>query len=418
MIMINRDFYLNKLISRMHNGMVKIVTGIRRCGKSYLLFSIFRNYLTEQGIDEDHIITVELDRISFEKQRDRYELCRYVKSKITDEKQYYVLIDEIQMCDGFEPVLNEFLHIKNADVYVTGSNSHLLSKDVITEFRGRGDEVHLNPLSFKEFYGTRTDFDEAWEEYCTFGGMPLVLSKKDEEEKMGYLKDLFTETYIKDIKERNGIKNDEILGELLNVISSSIGSLTNVQKLTDTFRTVGNVSVSPNTVKDYLEYLEDAYIIRKSLRYDIKGKKYINTPSKYYFTDLGLRNARLNFRQSEYTHIMENVIYNELCIRGFSVDVGVVEVNERKENGTYVRKQLECDFVINKGNQRYYIQSAYALYDDEKEKQEKRSLLKIDDSFRKIIIVRHGSKRTVDDNGIVTISLKEFLLGDPKTIFS
>ena len=416
--MINRDFYLNKLISRMHNGMVKIVTGIRRCGKSYLLFSIFRNYLTEQGIDEDHIITVELDRISFEKQRDRYELCRYVKSKITDEKQYYVLIDEIQMCDGFEPVLNEFLHIKNADVYVTGSNSHLLSKDVITEFRGRGDEVHLNPLSFKEFYGTRTDFDEAWEEYCTFGGMPLVLSKKDEEEKMGYLKDLFTETYIKDIKERNGIKNDEILGELLNVISSSIGSLTNVQKLTDTFRTVGNVSVSPNTVKDYLEYLEDAYVIRKSLRYDIKGKKYINTPSKYYFTDLGLRNARLNFRQSEYTHIMENVIYNELCIRGFSVDVGVVEVNERKENGTYVRKQLECDFVINKGNQRYYIQSAYALYDDEKEKQEKRSLLKIDDSFRKIIIVRHGSKRTVDDNGIVTISLKEFLLGDPKTIFS
>ncbi len=416
--MINRDFYLNKLISRMHNGMVKIVTGIRRCGKSYLLFSIFRNYLTEQGIDEDHIITVELDRISFEKQRDRYELCRYVKSKITDEKQYYVLIDEIQMCDGFEPVLNEFLHIKNADVYVTGSNSHLLSKDVITEFRGRGDEVHLNPLSFKEFYGTRTDFDEAWEEYCTFGGMPLVLSKKDEEEKMGYLKDLFTETYIKDIKERNGIKNDEILGELLNVISSSIGSLTNVQKLTDTFRTVGNVSVSPNTVKDYLEYLEDAYVIRKSLRYDIKGKKYINTPSKYYFTDLGLRNARLNFRQSEYTHIMENIIYNELCIRGFSVDVGVVEVNERKENGTYVRKQLECDFVINKGNQRYYIQSAYALYDDEKEKQEKRSLLKIDDSFRKIIIVRHGSKRTVDDNGIVTISLKEFLLGDPKTIFS
>ena len=416
--MINRDFYLNKLISRMHNGMVKIVTGIRRCGKSYLLFSIFRNYLTEQGIDEDHIITVELDRISFEKQRDRYELCRYVKSKITDEKQYYVLIDEIQMCDGFEPVLNEFLHIKNADVYVTGSNSHLLSKDVITEFRGRGDEVHLNPLSFREFYGTRTDFDEAWEEYCTFGGMPLVLSKKDEEEKMGYLKDLFSETYIKDIKERNGIKNDEILGELLNVISSSIGSLTNIQKLTDTFRTVGNVSVSPNTVKDYLEYLEDAYIIRKSLRYDIKGKKYINTPSKYYFTDLGLRNARLNFRQSEYTHIMENVIYNELCIRGFSVDVGVVEINERKENGTYVRKQLECDFVINKGNQRYYIQSAYALYDDEKEKQEKRSLLKINDSFRKIIIVRHGSKKTVDDNGIVTISLKEFLLGDPKTIFS
>lgn len=416
--MINRDFYLNKLISRMHNGMVKIVTGIRRCGKSYLLFSIFRNYLTEQGIDEDHIITVELDGISFEKQRDRYELCRYVKSKITDEKQYYVLIDEIQMCDGFEPVLNEFLHIKNADVYVTGNNSHLLSKDVITEFRGRGDEVHLNPLSFREFYGTRTDFDEAWEEYCTFGGMPLVLSKKDEEEKMGYLKDLFTETYIKDIKERNGIKNDEILGELLNVISSSIGSLTNIQKLTDTFRTVGNVSVSPNTVKDYLEYLEDAYVIRKSLRYDIKGKKYINTPSKYYFTDLGLRNARLNFRQSEYTHIMENVIYNELCIRGFSVDVGVVEVNERKENGTYVRKQLECDFVINKGNQRYYIQSAYALYDDEKEMQEKRSLLKIDDSFRKIIIVRHGSKRTVDDNGIVTISLKEFLLGDPKTIFS
>ena len=409
---IKRDFYLNQIINRMNNGLVKIITGIRRCGKSYLLFNLFKQYLIDSGVDENHIICIELDRRTFNKLTDPDELCKYVSDAILDNNQYYLFIDEVQMCNDFESVLNEFMHIKNLDVYVTGSNSKLISKDIITEFRGRGDEIHLNPLSFREFYSEYNDFDLAWNDYYTFGGMPLIISKKDDESKMNYLKDLFKETYLKDIKERNNIKNDVELEELLNIISSSVGSLTNPKKLVDTFKSEKNITISPNTVKDYLEYLEDAYLIRKSLRYDVKGKKYINTPSKYYFTDLGLRNARLNFRQQEENHIMENVIYNELCIRGYSVDVGVVEINEKQDDGKYVRKQLECDFIVNKGNNKCYIQSAYHLPSLDKENQEIRPLVNIQDSFKKIIIVRDNIKTKIDDNGIITMSLKEFLLNE------
>ncbi len=410
--MINRDFYLKQLIDRAGNGLIKIVTGIRRCGKSYLLFNLFKQHLLQSGIANDHIIEIQLDRRSFSKLRNPDELYSYVISKAVDKKKYYLLIDEIGMCDDFISVLNDFLYIDNFDVYVTGSNSHLLSKDIVTEFRGRGDEIHLNPLSFKEFYSQRSDFHEAWKEYYTFGGMPLILSKKDDDSKMKYLKDLFKETYIKDIKERNGIKDDRIMEELLNIISSSVGSLTNVQKLVDTFKSASNISVSPSTIKDYLEYLDDAFIIRKSIRYDIKGKKYINTPSKYYFSDVGLRNARLNFRQQEETHLMENVIYNELCMRGYSVDVGVVQVNERLPNGNYTKKQLECDFIINKGDSRIYIQSAYSIADKDKERQEKSALINIEDSFKKMIIVKDDVRKTVDDNGIMILSLKDFLLDE------
>ncbi len=410
--MIKRDYYLNKLIRKMNNGLIKVITGIRRCGKSFLLFHIFRDYLLSQGIKKENIISIELDRLSFEKLRDPYRLYEYVLNHIKSDEKYFIFIDEIQMCNNFESLLNDFLHMNNLDIYVTSSNSRLLSKDVITEFRGRGDEIHLNPLSFKEFYSSYDDFDTAWKEYYTYGGMPLVLSQKSDEDKINYLKDLFTETYIKDIKERNKIKNDNEFEQLLNIISSSVGSLTNPTKLVNTFKSVCNISISPNTIKDYLDYLEDSYLIRKSLRYDIKGKKYINTPSKYYFTDIGLRNARLNFRQQEENHIMENIIYNELCIRGFSIDVGVVEINEKQLNGKYIRKQLECDFVINKGSSRYYIQSAYDMPNDEKNDQEKKSLLNIEDSFKKVIIVKDNIKPKKDENGILTIGLKDFLLND------
>ena len=411
-MLIKRDYYLNQIIDRMNNGLVKIITGIRRCGKSYLLFNLFKQYLIDSGINDDHIICIELDRRSFSKLTNPDELCKYVSSALIDNSQYYLFIDEIQMCNDFESVLNDFMHIKNLDIYVTGSNSKLISKDIITEFRGRGDEIHLNPLSFKEFYSEYNDFDLAWNDYYTFGGMPLVLSQKNDESKMRYLKDLFTETYIKDIKERNKIRSDYEFEELLNIISSSIGSLTNPKKLVDTFKSEKNMTISPNTIKDYLEYLEDAYLIRKSLRYDVKGKKYINTPSKYYFTDLGLRNARLNFRQQEENHIMENIIYNELCIRGYSIDVGVVEINEKQDTGKYIKKQLECDFIINRGNNKCYIQSAYHLPSLDKENQEIRPLINIQDSFKKVIIVRDNIKTKIDENGIITMSLKEFLLND------
>ncbi len=410
--LIKRDYYLSQLVDRIDNGLVKIITGIRRCGKSYLLLNIFRGYLISKGIDEKNIICIELDRRSFIALRNPDKLYEYVVDHISSDEKYYIFIDEIQMCNDFESVLNDFLHISNLDIYVTGSNSKLLSKDIITEFRGRGDEIHLNPLSFKEFYSSYSDFETAWNDYYTYGGMPLVLTKKNDEDKMKYLRDLFSETYIKDIKERNKIKNDNEFEQLLNIISSSIGSLTNPTKLVDTFKSVSKISISPNTIKDYLEYLEDSYLIRKSLRYDVKGKKYINTPSKYYFTDLGLRNARLNFRQQEENHIMENIIYNELCIRGYSVDVGVVEINERQPDGKYIRKQLECDFVINKGNTRYYIQSAYEMPNEEKGNQEKKSLINIEDSFKKVIIVKDNIKPKKDENGILTIGLKDFLLND------
>lgn len=410
--MIKRDYYLKQIEDRMWNGLVKVITGIRRCGKSYLLMKLFKQYLLDSGVSEDRIVQVELDRRSFISLRNPAELCRYVYSRVNTTDRYYVFIDEVQMCGDFESVLNEFLHCENLDVYVTGSNSKLLSRDIATEFRGRGDEIHLYPLSFREFYQAYGDFDEAWKDYSVFGGMPLILSRKDDVSKMTYLKDLFRETYMKDIIERNGIKNDAVLEDLLNILASSIGSFTNPARLVNTFASVKKQSVSPNTMKAYLDILEDSFIIERSDRFDVKGKRYINTPSKYYFTDIGLRNARLNFRQQEETHIMENIIYNELRIRGYAVDVGTVEVSDRQADGRYVRKQLECDFVVNRGDTRFYIQSAYHIQDEEKEQQEKRPLLNIDDSFRKIIIVNENIRRKVDDHGIVTISLKDFLLDD------
>lgn len=407
---IKRDSYLRKLIDRQHNGLVKVITGIRRCGKSYLLFELFYNYLKEQGIDDSHIIKLALDDRKNKKYRNPDVLCDYVHEQIIDDKQYYILLDEVQFVDEFEDVLNSFLHIKNADTYVTGSNAKFLSKDIITEFRGRGDEIHVSPLSFKEFYSVYDGSkEEAWKQYCLYGGLPKVLEYKTDEDKVAYLKNIFEETYLTDIKERHIIRNDAELNELLDILSSSIGSLTNPKKLSDTFKSVKQVSIHADTLNRYLEHLVDSYLIAQSKRYDIKGKKYINTPSKYYFTDMGLRNARLNFRQFEETHIMENVIYNELQIMGFNVDVGVVEY--RKDvDGKSVRVQAEVDFVCNKADKRYYIQSAFSIPDREKMLQEQNSLTRINDSFKKIIIVKDAIKTHYNEDGVLILNLFDFLL--------
>lgn len=410
---INRDKYLNELISKMHNKMIKIITGIRRCGKSYLLNEIFFDYLISSGVNEDHIIRISLEDLENEYLTDAHVLNDHVKSLIRDEQMYYLIVDEIQQVDRFVPLLNGWLKIKNLDVYVSGSNSRFLSKDVITEFRGRGDEIYLSPLTFKEYYDARgKDFDDAWNEYIIYGGMPFVLERSTNEQKSKYLKDLFNEIYIKDIKERYGIRNDSQLETLLNIISSSIGSLTNPSKIEHTFKSVKQETLSRNTIESYLDILEDTFLIKKTNRYDIKGRKYINTPSKYYFVDMGLRNARLNFRQLEDTHMMGNIIYNELIQRGYNVDIGVVEVSEKNENGNYVRKYLEIDFVANISNDKIYIQSAYHLPSPEKVKQEIRPFLNVDDSFRKFIIVRDNIDVRKDDYGITTIGLKHFLLND------
>lgn len=407
---IKRDGYLKKLTDRSGNGLIKVITGIRRSGKSYLLFELFYNYLKNSGIDDDHIIKLALDDRKNKRYRNPDVLYDYVSSLIVDEKQYYVLLDEVQFVSEFEDVLNGFLHIKNADVYVTGSNAKFLSKDIITEFRGRGDEIHIAPLSFKEFYSVcGKSKEDAWKEYCIYGGLPKVSEYKTDEDKSAYLKNIFEETYLTDIKERNRIRNDAELGELLDILSSSIGSLTNPKKLSDTFKSVKQVAMHADTINKYLEYLTDSYLISCAKRYDIKGKKYINTPYKYYFTDIGLRNARLNFRQYEETHIMENVIYNELKIMGFNVDVGVVEYSKAR-NGTSVRTQSEVDFVCNKADRRYYIQSALSLPNEEKIEQEQNSLLKISDSFKKIIIVKDVIKTHYNENGILILSLFDFLL--------
>lgn len=396
----------------MNNGLIKVITGIRRSGKSYLLFELFYKYLKEQGVDDNHIIKLALDDRRNKQYRNPDALCDYVYKKIADEKQYYILLDEVQFVDEFEDVLNSFLHIKNADTYVTGSNAKFLSKDIITEFRGRGDEIHISPLSFKEFFsvydGTKED---AWKEFCLYGGLPKVLEYKTDEDKVAYLKNIFEETYLTDIKEKYKIRNDAELSELLDVLSSSIGSLTNPKKLSDTFKSVKRVSFHPDTINHYLEYLCDSYLISQAKRYDIKGKKYINTPSKYYYTDIGLRNARLNFRQYEETHIMENIIYNELKIMGFNVDVGVVEYS-KNENGKSVRIQAEVDFVCNKADQRYYIQSAFSIPDQEKMLQEQNSLMRIADSFKKIIIVKDGIKSHYNENGVLILNLFDFLLNE------
>lgn len=411
-MIIQRDVYLKKLIDRMNNGLVKVITGVRRSGKSYLLFELFYDYLKERGVEDSHIIRLALDDRKNKKYRDPDGLYEYVCGQIVDEKQYYILLDEVQFVKEFEDVLNGFLHIKNADTYVTGSNAKFLSKDIITEFRGRGDEIHIAPLSFKEFYsvyeGTQ---EEAWKAYCLYGGLPKVLAYKTDEDKAFYLKNIFDETYLTDIKERHKIRNDAELSELLDILSSSVGSLTNPRKLSDTFKSVKNVSIHSETLNNYLEYLSDAYLISQSKRYDIKGKKYINTPSKYYFTDMGLRNARLNFRQNEESHIMENVIYNELKIMGYNVDVGVVEYS-KLENGKTVRVQAEVDFVCNKADKRYYIQSALTIPDREKMLQEQNSLTRISDSFKKIIIVKDVIKTHYNEDGILILNLFDFLLGN------
>jgi len=404
---IKRDQYLQKLINRRTNGLIKIVTGIRRCGKSYLLDPMFRNYLLVSGVPKDHIIKIELDRIANKKyHNDPEAFDEYIHSLIKDDNQYYLILDEVQLVSDFESVLNGLLYDGNIDVYITGSNSKFLSSDVITEFRGRGDQIHLQPLSFSEFYNAAGgDKYECWSEYITFGGMPLVLSRKTDSEKMDYLKDLFNQTYFTDIIERNQIKRLDVLDSLTNLLASSVGSLTNPQKIYDTFKSKGIKELSINTINSYLSYLEDAFIIKKALRYDVKGRKYINTPQKYYFADLGLRNARLNFRQQEESHLMENAIYNELMTRGYNVDVGVVEIREGNK-----RVQTEVDFICNQGSNRYYIQSALNMDTPEKTSQESRPLNNISDSFKKIIVVKGSIKPWHTEDGILVIGLLDFLL--------
>jgi len=403
---INRDIYLNKLINRRENGLIKIVTGIRRCGKSYLLDPLFTDYLKSTGTKEDHIIKLELDREENIEYHDPKMLNEYIRSKIKDSDMHYVILDEIQLVNRFEYVLNGLLYEKNIDVYVTGSNSKFLSSDIITEFRGRGDLVKVYPFSFSEFVSAYDgDKYEAWNDYVIYGGLPLIITKKTDEEKSQYLKELFEETYLRDIIERNGVQRIDILDALINMLASSVGSLTNPKKLYDTFISNGEKELSINTINSYLNAFEDSFIINKSDRYDIKGKKYIQTPQKYYFSDVGLRNARLNFRQQEETHLMENIIYNELLVRGYNVDVGVVEVREGD-----ARKQLEVDFVCNLGNKRYYIQSALALPNREKTVQEQKPLMNIGDNFKKIIVVKDNIKSWITEEGISVIGLQEFLL--------
>lgn len=408
---IKRNKYLQDLIDRMHNRLIKVVTGIRRSGKSYLIFHIFQKYLLEQGIPQSHIISIELDQRKHRKYRNPDVILEYIESCIVDDEPYYILLDEIQLLSEFEEVLNSLLHIDNVDVYVTGSNSRFLSKDVITEFRGRGDEIHIFPLTFREFMQVyEGDIYHGWADYMLYGGLPLVSMMKTEEQKISYLTRLFEETYLKDIIERHRIEKTQELEDLVNVLASAVGSLTNVPKIEATFKSVLKSKISGNTIRQYIEYLEDAFIIHKANRYNVKGRKYIGTPMKYYFEDVGLRNARLGFRQVEENHLMENVIYNELRSRGYSVDVGLVEKRGLNLAGKSERKQLEIDFVANRGSQRYYIQSAFSMPTEEKQRQEKMSLLQVKDSFKKIILVRDVMNVMRDENGITTMSVYDFLL--------
>ncbi len=408
---IKRDYYLNKLIEKKHNGLIKVITGIRRCGKSYLLFTLFKNYLTESGVDSSHIIEIPFDSFENKKYRDPEILYPYVKEQIADDNMYYILLDEVQLLGEFESVLNGFMRMNNVDVYVTGSNARFLSKDIITEFRGRGDELHIQPLSFAEFMsvydGNKYD---GWNEYVLYGGLPPVVLLPTAEQKIELLKSLFQETYINDIVGRHSIKHKDEFEELINILASAIGSLTNPKKLIDTFKSKKNKVISSNTIKSYLDYLCDAYIVSRATRYDIKGKKYIDTPQKYYFSDVGLRNARINFRQLEENHTMENIIYNELIARSFNVDVGIITATQKDKDGKSVRKQLEVDFVCNKGSKRYYVQSAFSIPDREKLEQESNSLLRIDDSFKKIIVVKDLPAPTYTEDGILVISVYDFLL--------
>lgn len=408
---IKRDYYLQKLIAKKHNGLIKVITGVRRCGKSYLLFNLFKQHLLEAGVSEDHIIEIPFDSFENKKYRDPEILYPYVKEKLVDEQKYYILLDEVQLLGEFESVLNGFMRIPNVDVYVTGSNAKFLSKDIITEFRGRGDELHMNPLSFAEFMsvydGNKYD---GWNEYVFYGGLPPVVLLPTPEQKIELLKRLFDETYVNDIVGRHRIRNKEEFEELINILSSGIGSLTNPKKLADTFKTKKRIKISVNTIKSYLDYLCDAFIVSRAARYDIKGRKYIDTPQKFYFTDVGLRNARINFRQIEENHTMENVLFNELVARDFNVDVGVVVTRECDGSGNRQQKQLEVDFVCNKGAKRYYVQSAFAIPDEAKMQQESCSLLRIHDTFKKIIVVKDTPAPWYTDNGILVISVYDFLL--------
>lgn len=409
-MIIKRDKYLDELIGWKHTDLIKIVTGLRRCGKSFLLFNLFHQHLLSSGTDESHIIEIALDDISNEALREPFRMLEYVKSKIKDDNQYYLIIDEVQLLGRFVDVLNSFMHIDNVDIYVTGSNSRFLSKDVATEFRGRGIEIHIYPLSFAELYQARGgDKYALWKSYYTYGGLPYLASLNDNARKAEYLSSLNQTLYLKDIVERNKIANEDEFSELMNVMASSIGSPCNPNKIANTFKSVKKVSLALQTIAKYLSFMEDAFIVEKSVRYDIKGRKYISTLSKYYFQDVGLRNALLNFRQVEETHLMENVIYNELRRCGYSVDVGMIEVRSATQ-----RKQLEVDFVANKGDKRYYIQSAFALPDEQKREQELASLKKINDSFKKIIITRDDIAPYHDDNGVLIIGLMDFLLRDYK----
>ena len=410
---IKRDRYLNLLISKKHNGLIKVITGMRRCGKSYLLFNLFKDYLLSEGIEENHIIEIAFDAYENKQFRDPDVLYPYLKEQIKDDGMYYVMLDEVQLLGEFEAILNSLTRMKNVDVYVTGSNARFLSKDVITEFRGRGDEVHMYPLSFAEFMsvypGTKQD---GWNEYVLYGGLPLVLSFTTPDQKIAFLKSLFEETYISDIVGRHNIRNKAELEELLNILSSAIGSLTNPEKLSATFRSVKNKKISSATIRKYIDYLCDSFLIDSAVRYDVKGKKYIDTPVKYYFTDMGLRNARLNFRQLEETHSMENIIFNELKIRGFNVDVGVIIQYDTNEKGNSIRKQLEIDFVCNKGSKRYYIQSAYAIPDQAKMEQEQHSLMLTGDFFKRIIITKDTPAPHYNENGVLIMSVYDFLLNE------
>lgn len=424
---IKRDLYLNKLISLKHNGLIKVITGIRRCGKSYLLNDIFYNHLLESGVDEKHIIRFAFDSgddlnligesiIEIEKRNGKVnpdKFMEYIRSQMVDGEMYYLLLDEVQMLDCFETVLNGYLRKKNMDVYVTGSNAKFLSKDIITEFAGRGDEIHMYPLSFSEFMTAyKGDKYEGLSEYMLYGGIPLVVLRDGAENKASALENLFSEIYVRDIQKRNNVRNIGELEDLLNIVSSAIGSLTNPEKLKNTFKSVKNSKITSTTIKKYLDYLEDSFLLESAQKYDIKGKAYIGTPMKYYFSDMGLRNARINFRQFEQTHAMENVIYNQLRMRGYRVDVGVVPITEKNKEGKTVRKQLEVDFICNLGSMKYYIQSAFSIPDEEKRAQEIRPFKKIEDSFKKIVITKDIVPAYYDENGILTMNIYDFLMDE------
>ena len=408
---IKRDAYLEQLKIRKDNGMIKIITGIRRCGKSFLLFVLFKNYLLENGVDNEHIIAIALDGIENEELRDPKKCYQYIKDAMKDEQRYYLILDEVQFMPRFEEVLNSLLRISNIDVYVTGSNSRFLSSDIVTEFRGRGDEIRIYPLSFAEFYSAYDgDYDEAWEEYMTYGGLPQVEQFSVERQKAEYLKNIFTNVYIRDVVERNNIKNVDEIGTLVDILASAIGAPTNPTKISNTFKSERGINYSNKTISNHIDYLTEAFLISKAERYDIKGRKYVGANLKYYFSDVGLRNARLNFRQQEPTHIMENIVYNELLIRGYNVDVGIVDVYAKNDYGKTTRKQFEVDFVVNQGSQRYYIQVAYDMVSEEKQTQEFNSFRNIPDSFKKIVIVNGTKKPYRNDEGFVIMGMKYFLL--------